>query len=41
MIASGRDTDLPDRKIENSLAIAQHNANVWNTRSKTSAIRSS
>jgi len=39
VIESGRDTDLPARYIAKSLANAQHNANVWNNRSKTSAIR--
>jgi len=39
VIESGRDISLPARYISNSPAIARHNANVWNARSKASAIR--
>jgi len=36
---SGRDTNLPAMYKANSPAIAQHNANEWNNRSRTSAMR--
>jgi len=36
---SGRDTNLPVRYIAHSPAIAQHNANLLNSRSQTSAKR--
>ena len=36
---SGRDTNLPAMYMANSPVIVQNNANEWNNRSRTSAIR--
>ena len=39
VMESWRDTNLPAMYMANTPTIAQHNANEWNNRSRTSAIR--